>query len=89
MDYKKGFDLPFPHLGWLKESAQWLDAAALYDLHEGDPKIACTDVRAMLAIAKGESDERVLISQLVRIAITAIGANATWEILQNPNISDE
>ncbi len=52
------------------------------------PRIACTDVRAILVIAKGETDERVLISQLVRIAIAAIGANATWEILQDPNISD-
>jgi hypothetical protein len=89
LDYEKGSDLLLPHLGWLKGSAQWLSAAALYDLHEGDPKSACTNVRAMLAIAKGESDERNLISQLVRIAIAAIGANATWEILQDPNISDE
>jgi hypothetical protein len=89
LDYEKGFDLLLPYLASLKRSAQWLSTSALYNLHEGDPKSACADVHIMLAIAKGDSDECVLISQLVRIAITAIGANATWEILQNPNVSDD
>lgn len=89
LDYEKGVDLLLPHLGWLKCSAQWLNAAAVCDLHERDPKNACADVRTALAIAKGETDERVLISQLVRIAIAAMSANTTWEILQDPNISDD
>jgi hypothetical protein len=88
-DYQKGFDLLLPHLAPLKRSAQWLSASALYNLHQGNPKNACTDVRAMLALVKGETDERILISQLVRIAIAAIGASATWEILQDPNASDD
>jgi hypothetical protein len=86
LDYQ---NLKLPHTGWLKQSARWLSAAAIYDLHEGDPKNACADVRTALAIAKGETDERVLISQLVRIAIAAMSANTTWEILQDPNISDD
>jgi len=43
----------------------------------------------MLAIVKGATDERILISQLVRDAIAAIGANATWEILQDADVSDD
>jgi hypothetical protein len=86
LDYQ---NLRLPHLGWLKRSAQWLSAAALYELHQGNPKSACADVRAMLAIGKGETDERILISQLVRIAIAAIGVSATWEILQNPDVTDD
>ena len=89
LDYQKGFDLRLPNLALLKKSAQWLSASAVYNLHQGNPKNACADVRAMLAVAKGETDERPPISQLVRIAIVAIGANATWEILQNPNVSDD
>lgn len=89
LDYQKGFDLQLPNLASLKRSAQWLSASVLYNLHQGNRKNACSDVRAMLALAKGETDERILISQLVRIAIAAIGANATWEILQNPNLSDD
>jgi hypothetical protein len=61
-----------------------LSASVLYDLHQGEPKDACADVSAMLAIVKGETDERILISQLVRIALASISANTTWEILQDP-----
>jgi hypothetical protein len=88
LDYQKGFDLLFPYLMPLKRSVQWLSAAVLYDLHQGDPKDASSDVRAMLAIVKGETNERILISQLVRIALASISANATWEILQDPKASD-
>jgi hypothetical protein len=89
LDYQKGFDLQLPNLSSLKQSAQWLSASALYDLHQGNTTNACADVRAMLAIIKGETGERILISQLVRIAITSISANVTWEILQDPNVSDD
>jgi hypothetical protein len=89
LDYQKGFDLLLPHLAPLKRSAQWLNASALYNLHQRNPKSACADVRAMLAIVKGETDERTIISQLVSIAIASIGASATWEILQDTNVSDD
>jgi len=77
LDYQQGFDLRLPSLASLKRSAQWLSASALFHLHQGNPKNACADVRAMLALVQGETDERTMISQLVRIAIAAIGANAT------------
>jgi hypothetical protein len=89
LDYQKGFDLQLPDLALLKRSAQWLSASAIYNLHQGNTTNACADVRAILAIAKGEADERIIISQLVRIAIAAIGASATWEILQSPDASDD
>ena len=89
LDYQKGFDLILHHLAPLKRSAQWLSASALYNLHQGNPKDACADVRAMLAIVKGEADERITISQLVRIAIASIGESVTWEILQDPDVSDD
>jgi hypothetical protein len=88
LDYQKGFDLLLPYLAPLKRSVQWLNASALYDLHQGNPQNACADVRAMLAIVNGEADERILISQLVRIAMASISVNATWEILRDPKVSD-
>jgi hypothetical protein len=42
----------------------------------------------MLSLVKGEADERILISQLVRIAMASISVRATWEILQDPKVSD-
>jgi hypothetical protein len=89
VDYQKGFDLLLPYLAPLKRSAQWLSASALFNLHQGNPKKALTDVHAMLALVKGETDDRTTISQLVRIAIASMSANVTWEILQGPNVSDD
>src|SRR5580692_3010531 len=43
----------------------------------------------MLAFVKGETEERFEISQLIRFAIAGISANATWDILQTTNVSDE
>jgi hypothetical protein len=89
LDYQKGFDLQLPNLGSLKQAAQNLTASAFYNLHQKNTAKACADVRVILAIAKGETDERILISQLVRFAIAAIGINPTWEILQSTNVSDD
>jgi hypothetical protein len=89
LDYQKGFDLALPYLAPLKQAAQCLSASALYNLHQENTTKACADVRAMLALVTGETDERPIISQLVRIAIAAIGVSATWEVLQDPNVSDD
>ena len=50
LDYQ---NLRLPYLGPLKRSAQWLSASAIYGLHQGNPKNACADVHAMLALVKG------------------------------------
>ena len=89
LDYQKGNELQLPHLASLKRSVQWLSASALYDLHQGNPQNACADICAMLDIVKGETDERPTISQLVRSAIVSMAASPTWEILQDPDVTDD
>jgi len=37
----------------------------------------------MLALVKGPTDERLVISQLVRSAIAAGAVGLTWELLQS------
>jgi hypothetical protein len=81
--------LRLERLEQFKIAAQWLIASSLYNLHQGKSGEACTDVRAQLALVKGEADERVEISQLVRIAIAQMGVGATWNVLQATNVSDE
>jgi hypothetical protein len=78
-----------PHLAEFKLAVQWLESSEFYNLHQGKTSNACTDVRTILAFVKGETDERFEISQLVHIALTQMCANATWEILQATNVSDE
>ncbi len=78
-----------PHLSQIKMAIQWLEASEFYNLHQNKTAEACTDVRAMLAFVKGQTDERFLISQLVRFAIVQMVAGATWDVLQTTNVSDE
>ena len=78
-----------PHLSQIKLAVQWLEASEFYNLHQDKTVEACTDVRAMLAFAKGQTNERFIISQLVRFAIAQMIASATWDVLQTTNVSDE
>ncbi len=77
------------YLAESKRSAQRLESAALCALHQGDTAAAVKNLRAMLALVQAMRDERLIISELVRIAITAMAQTVTWEILQAPNVTDE
>ena len=89
LDYREGYNLSLPHLGPLKHAVQLLTTDTLCDLHHGDAAAATTNVEAMLALVKATADERLAISQLVRIAMAAISMAATWELLQSPRVSDD
>jgi hypothetical protein len=89
--YDRGIaDLNFTnfYLAESKRSAQRLESAALCALHHGDTVAAVKNLRAMLALVKAMRNERLIISELVRIAITAMAQTVTWEILQAPNVTD-
>jgi hypothetical protein len=75
-------------LSELKETEQWLSSAAVYHLHARDTASAVDDVRAMLAITQAAGDDRLVISELVRIAMAKTTVSATWEILQSPSVTD-
>jgi hypothetical protein len=89
LDYRVGYNLLLPHLAPLKQSVRLLAAESLCDLHAGHATAATTNIQAMLALAKAMTDERLAISQLVRIAMAAISVNATWELLQSPDVKEE
>ena len=88
-DSKNFIPVLAPHLSQFKIAMQWLATLEFYNLHQNNVTNACADVRTMLAFVKGETDERFEISQLVRFALAQISADATWNILQTTNVSDE
>lgn len=88
LDYKKGFAIPATLLMPLKISAQQLTAAVMCDLHGGDTASATTNLWTLLSLVQGEHDERLIISQMVRIAVVNIAAVASWELLQSTNVTD-
>jgi hypothetical protein len=88
LDYKKGVGILLPHLSPLKRSAQKLDAAAIYELHNGDIGAAATNILTMLALVHKNAPEGLLISHLVRTAMATIAVAPTWELLQATNVTD-
>jgi len=88
LDYKLGVTLPLTHLMSMKRAAQKLDAAAICDLHNGDMVAAVTNILTVLALVQRNISEGLVISHLVRIAMTSIAVTPTWELLQATNITD-
>lgn len=88
-DYHDGFTAPLPNLAQRKQAAQRLLAAALCDSHRGDGDAASLNLRGMLALVRGLTEERLVISQMVRNAIAAISVGVSWELLRSPAVSDE
>jgi hypothetical protein len=89
--YERGVaDLDFTNLHLIesRRSAQRLESAALCALHQNDPGSAVKNLRAILAFEKAMRDERLAISELVRIAIANIALAVNWEILQSPDLTD-
>jgi hypothetical protein len=90
--YDRGVaDLEFTNLclAQSKKAAQCLESVVLCDLHQGDPASAVKNLRAMLALVKAMREERLVISELVRMAIAQITLTANWEFLQSTNLTDE
>jgi len=88
LDYKKGAEMLLPHLAPMKRAAQKLDAAVICDLHNGDTGMAATNILTLLGLVQRNASEGLLISHLVRIAMTSIAVSPTWELLQATNITD-
>jgi len=93
IDYAKGFDdagfFTNLHLVDLKKSAKILCDVALIDLHSGDGTGAVQNVCSALALTEALKHQRLVISELVRIAMVSNAQNATWEILQFDMLPDK
>ncbi len=93
LDFSLAYDLSThttnPHLVSLNKAAQRLSAETLSDLHREDIVSATADLHALLTLIRATQDERLAISQLVRISLAQIATTATWEYLQAPQITEE
>jgi len=89
LNYEQGFNLLLPHLASMKGAAQWLSAATVFELHERRATNAMENLTALTDMARKTDRESLIISELVRIAIGAIGMAASWEVLQCSDVSEE
>jgi hypothetical protein len=89
LDYYRGFAMLLPHCARMKTLGQVLSASTLYQLHGGNFDEAARELEGLIRIPARWSDEHVIISHLVRIAIAHIAFGATWQALQIEGWSDE
>src|SRR6266704_2374969 len=89
LNYRFGFTLPMMHLMEMKRLGEALCAATLLELHRGNISAASEDLEALSALSRGQKDERLVISQFVRIAISTIAAGATWQALHTRGWNDD
>lgn len=89
VNYAAGFTMLLPHLTRTKSPANWLRAASLSALYETNLAASLDNLLAIAALSGVTTNEPLLISQLVRIAVFQIGVNATWEALQVDGWTDE
>jgi hypothetical protein len=82
LDYRRAGNLPLTHLARMKGLAQWLAVATTLELHAREITNAWEDLNALVNLVAGYQKDALIISELVRVAMTQIAINPTWEALQ-------
>lgn len=88
LDYNQGFWMLLPHLARYKGAVTTLRSATQLALRQQRLDLATENLVAMAALADLSGGEGLLINELVRDAIGAIGVSALWEALQADGWSD-
>lgn len=92
LPYQKGFyDGGFfknLHFAELRNAATLLNTAAMMDLHQRNTEAALKKIHSALLLADALKDQRLIISELVRIAVLTITHTTTWEFLQSNQATD-
>jgi hypothetical protein len=83
LDYSQGFDLPLAHLVKLKQAEQLTACAAMQAYYAKNFPEARADLLTAVDLVRVYTNDPLMISGLVRIAMTRIALNATWEGLQS------
>jgi hypothetical protein len=89
LDLSQGVKLHFSHLAPAKSLTYWLGAGSQLALHEGKPHAARADLVAQIRLPRLLAEDRIAVSELVRIAMSAIARADTWEALQAEGWADE
>jgi len=82
VDFSQGMKMQFPQLSPPKKATHWFGSGSQLALHLGDAHAAMPDLLAQIRLPRLLAEDRLLISELVRIAIGAVAKLDTWEALQ-------
>src|SRR6266404_1905539 len=82
IDYEGGPKMLIPHLPKAKRLTYWFGTSCQLALHDGRGDDALEDLLTQIRIPRSLAEDRILISELVRVAIAAIARTDTWEARQ-------
>jgi len=89
LDYSQGFNLRLTHLMHAKRLVNWFGPAAQLALREKRNEAALEALTAQIRAPRLLEEDRLAISELVRIAVAAIARATTWEAMQADGWTDE
>jgi hypothetical protein len=89
IDLREGFNVKLPHLARLRMLARELHLDALHWSVAGDSKKAQDAVLALMPLQASLSNEPILISQLVRIAILGIAVDSVETVVNRAPLTDD
>ena len=88
-DYQKGFcDFRYQPIAHLRVASRILSAALACDLRQGRTNEAVEMLTDAVRLVRAQKDERLILSQLVRLTCATVAWNSTWEMLQT-NVASE
>ncbi|MBE0545612.1 MAG: hypothetical protein IH623_30140 [Verrucomicrobia bacterium] len=89
LDYEQGADLLLPHLATGKPVCVWLGAETQLAIRQGRSPDVRSNLVAQAHLPRTLAEDRLLISELVRIAIATIARSSLWEALQSDALTEE
>ncbi len=89
IDFSAPLQLQVAHLTRAKSTATWFGAGAQLALREGQLTRAAESLVAQLLLLRALEEDRLAISELVRIAMAVNARAYTWEALQADGWADE
>jgi hypothetical protein len=88
LDFAQAAKIQFSHLWHCKKLASWFGSAAALALHEQQLPEAAQNLAVVIRLPQLLAEDRVVISELVRIALGAIARADTWAALQADGWTD-
>lgn len=85
LDYSQGLFMPTPHLMKVRKITRIMMVQAAFDYKAGRETRALDDVRVIFAMSRQISAEPIVISQLVSIAIEALGDHILMDLAMIPD----
>jgi len=88
LEYRDSFAMPLPHLSKMRNSIRWKRIAGIVALADGRTDQALEHWLDAVAVARHAGGEKILISELVRLACLSIARDTLEAMVQSGQLTD-